>query len=190
MALLPSLSAPLSSDRPADAPTYPATPSSLLFRFLLLSLSLLLHLLAYSLCCRLNTDLHNPAIKPKMTCAEFVRSTQSTVLRNTFSSMELSRIYRSIAAQALSICPANRTPRELHLKNLHVLPRAAAVARTTAARTRPRLSRATLLDVYQVRTPEFLLLVAASATAVLAVIAVIAARLWGVGMVSLSLAKI
>lgn len=76
----------------------------------------------------LNTDLHNPKIKPKMTCDEFVRCTQNTVLRDTFSAAELQRIYHSIKRQALSICSSKLSTPELKLQNLHLPPSAVTSA--------------------------------------------------------------
>ncbi len=76
-----------------------------------------------------------------MTCAEFVRSTQSTVLRDTFSGDELSRIYRSIAKKALTICASNRSPKELRLKNLHAPPSAITAAAAAASNGRRSLYR-------------------------------------------------
>ena len=76
-----------------------------------------------------------------MTCAEFVRSTQSTVLRDTFSGDELSRIYRSIAKKALTICASNRSPEELRLKNLHAPPSAITAAAAAASNGRRSLYR-------------------------------------------------
>jgi hypothetical protein len=40
----------------------------------------------------LNTDLHNPAIKPKMTCAQFVRSTKRTVVVEVLSDTTLANM--------------------------------------------------------------------------------------------------
>lgn len=52
----------------------------------------------------LNTDLHHPAIKSKMTPAEFILSTRRTVLGEAFSDADLNRIYESVATQQFLIC--------------------------------------------------------------------------------------
>lgn len=52
----------------------------------------------------LNTDLHHPAIKNKMTADEFLRSARSTVLEDAVSDADLRRIYASVASKQLLIC--------------------------------------------------------------------------------------
>jgi len=56
----------------------------------------------------LNTDLHHPAIKQKMTMEEFLTSTKRTVVVEVLDDDDLRRMYRSISRAPLRIC----TPRE------------------------------------------------------------------------------
>jgi len=66
----------------------------------------------------LNTDLHNPKIKTKMTVREFVRSTTSTVLADVFSTTELHRMYYSIKRAPLRICSPSID--QSKLRHLHL----------------------------------------------------------------------
>ena len=68
----------------------------------------------------LNTDLHNPKIKTKMTMSEFVRSATSTVLADVFSTAELNRMYRSIKLAPLRICSPSVD--QTKLRHLHLPP--------------------------------------------------------------------
>jgi hypothetical protein len=61
------------------------------------------YILLYSII-MLNTDRHHPSIKSKMTCNEFVRSTQSTVVGEAFPKHVLVEIFNSISRDPLKIC--------------------------------------------------------------------------------------
>ena len=102
----------------------------------------------------LNTDLHHPAIKTKMARHEFVASTQSTVLGETFGAADLGAIYDSVRAAPLAICAPQR---QQTLTNL--LDQRAREAATAPPATSPlpgKLSRLVAGALGVVRAPGLL----------------------------------
>ena len=100
----------------------------------------LVHLLLYSII-MLNTDLHNPAISPKITPSEYVASCRRCPPLVRVPENTLEQIHANISARPLQIAP-NVTPRPIRsearptLQGLSLAPRPAP--RPEAARPTPR----------------------------------------------------
>jgi len=117
----------------------------------------------------LNTDLHHPAIRTKMSAAEFVRSARSTVLGVSFRPSDLERIYASVAATPLAICASLGQQRALpNLLDQKARVAAAAVAATAGTSARHRCRGLWLTAAKAMTLPLAVAAVACVATASLA----------------------
>ena len=88
----------------------------------------------------LNTDLHNPKIRVKMSQREFLQSCSSTVVAQAYADKDLAVMYRSIRQSPLRISNTCQSQRKLYRLDVPVPASSASAGGATGGRAASRAS--------------------------------------------------